>query len=338
MSVTYTDGTGERRSLSVESLSHVQPRPSGGNQSPRFLTTTLTRLTILENEPGGEDVGGPVTAEDQDGDPLTYSISGGDSAFSIDQDTGQIMTRGELDREKKSSYRVTVTAEDPSGARDTHSLTIAVDDVDEPPVITSGDVYIYYAENGRSNVAAYRAEDPERRSIDWSLNEADKEVFTFAGGVLKFKSPPDHEADAEYTVTVKAGDGNADNTDTEEVTIIVTNVDEKGTVSFDHDPREGIGLTATLTDLDDSESGHEWQWARASSRNGRFIDIQECEYGKLHPGPGRHREVPAGDGDLHGRAGRGQERPSHLAKQDAVEGIRCAPIPGFGRRGFGRHH
>ena len=49
--------------------------------------------------------------------------------------------------------------------------------------------------------------------------------------------------------------------------------------------------------------------------------------GKLHPGPGRHREVPAGNGDLHGRAGRGQERLSHLANQDAVEGIRRARIP-----------
>ena len=57
--------------------------------------------------------------------------------FSIDQDTGQITTRAELDREKRSSYRVTVTAEDPSGERDTHSLTIAVDDEDEAPVITS---------------------------------------------------------------------------------------------------------------------------------------------------------------------------------------------------------
>ena len=38
---------------------------------------------------------------------------------------------------------------------------------------------------------------------------------------------------------VKASDGNADNTDTEEITIRVTNVDEEGTVSFDHEPREG---------------------------------------------------------------------------------------------------
>ena len=133
MSVTYTDGTGERQTLSVDSKASVDERPSGGNQSPRFAAAP-SRLTILENEPVGEDVGGEVTAEDPDNDDLTYSISGGDSAFSIEQDTGQIKTRAVLDREKRSSYRVTVTAEDPSGARDTHSLTIEVEDVDERAV------------------------------------------------------------------------------------------------------------------------------------------------------------------------------------------------------------
>ena len=65
VSVTYTDGMGERRSIPLDSLDNVQERVSGGNQSPRFPTTTLTRLTIRENETEGEPVGGPVTAEDR---------------------------------------------------------------------------------------------------------------------------------------------------------------------------------------------------------------------------------------------------------------------------------
>ena len=273
VSVAYTDGTGERQTLSRVSIRDVQARPTGSNGSPRFSASTLTRLTVRENLPM-EDVGGPVTAEDPDNDNLTYSISGGDSAFSINQDTGQITTRAELDREKKSSYRVTVTAEDPSGERDTHSLTIAVDDVDEEPVITSGDVYIYYAENGRSTVAAYRADDPEGRSIEWSLTGVDLVHFTFVRGVLKFKEAPNHEDEDEYTVTVNAGDGNADNTDTEDVTIIVTNLDEKGTVTF-VEPKEGTELTAEITDPDGGVTNRTWQWARGSSRSGRFTDIQD---------------------------------------------------------------
>ena len=276
VSVTYTDGTGERQTLSVESLSNVRERPSR-NQDPRFPASTPSRLTVRENEERGEDVGGPVVAEDPDNDDLTYSISSEDSAFSIDQDTGQITTRTSLDREKKSSYRVTVTAEDPSGERDTHSLIVTVGDDDEPPVITSGDVYIYYAENDRGNVTVYRAEDPEGRTIDWSLTGDDAERFTLSRGVLRFKTPPpDHEVEDEYTVTVNAGDGNGDNTDTEEVTISIINVDEEGEVTFSHEPREGNSLTAELTDPDGGESGREWQWARASSRSGRFTDIPDA--------------------------------------------------------------
>ena len=274
VSVTYTDGTGERQTLSVESETSVNARPSGANQSPRFPTAALTNLTIRENEPPGEEVGGEVTAEDPDNDDLTYSISGGDGAFLIEQDTGQIETRKRLDREKRSSYRVTVTAEDPSGARDTLSLTIAVEDVDEPPSITSGDVYIYYAENGRGTVAAYRAEDPEGRIIEWSLTGTDADDFTFVRGVLRFRNPPDHETTPTYSVRVNAGDGTAANTDSEDITIAVTNVDEKGTVELSQEPREGADLTATLTDPDGVESGQVWQWARSSSRRGAFTDIQ----------------------------------------------------------------
>ena len=211
MSVTYTDGTGERRTIVKDSEVSVRERPSSVNQSPRFVTAPA-HLTVRENEHVGDVVGGPVTAEDPDsGDDLTYSISGGDGAFSIDQDTGQITTRVELDREKRNSYRVTVTAEDPSGARDTHSLTIAVEDVDEAPVITSGDSYIYYAENGRSTVGVYRAADPEGRSIEWSLEGSDEAAFTFTRGVLRFKEPRrTMRTEDSYTVRVNAGDGNAD--------------------------------------------------------------------------------------------------------------------------------
>ena len=274
VSITYTDGTGERQTLSRVGLRDVQVRGTGTNQGPRFSATTLTSLTVRENRSVGEDVGGPVTADDPDNDSLTYSISGGDGAFSIEQDTGQIKTRVELDREKRSSYRITVTAEDPSGERDTHSLTIAVDDVDEAPVITSGDVYIYYAENGRATVDAYRADDPEGKSIEWSLTGVDLEHFTFVRGVLKFKNPPDYEDEDEYTVTVNAGDGNADNTDTEEVAVVIINVDEKGTVTFGQEPKEGTPLTAELMDPDGSLSNFEWQWARSSSRSGGFTDIR----------------------------------------------------------------
>ena len=276
--VSYTDGEGTGRSDTIP-LGSIQARPTGSNSRPRFPATTPTRLTINENEAADVDFGVRVTAGDPEDNELTYSMSGGDGAFSIDQDTGQISTRMELDREKRSSYRVTVTAEDPSGARDTHSLTIEVTNVKEPPAITSGDApTVYYAENGRGSVAAYRAEDPEGSGIVWTVSGDDAQDFTISNGVLRFKVSPNFETKAEYRVAINASDGSL--TDTEDITIKIINVDEKGTVTLDHPPREDVVVTADLTDPDSSgqvTSDVDWQWARSSSRSGRFIDIEDDE-------------------------------------------------------------
>lgn len=303
VSVAYTDGTGERRSEGLTMGTDVDARDGGSNQSPRFPSETLSRLTILENEASGENVGDPLTAEDPDNYDLTYSLSGGDSAFVINQDTGQITTTRMLDREKQSSYSVTITVEDPGGARDSHALTIAVEDVNEAPTITSGDVYIYYAENARGSVATYTAEDPEGRSIVWELNEADKGTFNLERGVLRFKNPPDFESDNDYTVTVRVSDSSADNTDEEEITIAITNVDEKGSIDLPRQLRVGQQVTATLEDLDGEVTGESWQWARSSSRGGGFVDIKDAnsaEYTPVDEDAGKYLRVTVTYTDRHG--------------------------------------
>ena len=50
---------------------------------------------MAENTPAGSAIGDPVVAEDEDGDILTYTLSGvmADS-FDIDWATGQMMTKG----------------------------------------------------------------------------------------------------------------------------------------------------------------------------------------------------------------------------------------------------
>ena len=67
----------------------------------------------------------PVTATDTGTDNLTYTLNGTDAAsFDIDVATGWLKTKAALDYETKSSYSVTVTATDPSGASDTITVTI----------------------------------------------------------------------------------------------------------------------------------------------------------------------------------------------------------------------
>ncbi len=98
--------------------------------------------SVDENSVGGTAVGAPVTATDTEGNTLTYSISGA-SEFTIDSATGQIevASGADLDHESKSSYTVTVSVSDgrdsennPDNAiDDTSTVTIDVNDVDEPP-------------------------------------------------------------------------------------------------------------------------------------------------------------------------------------------------------------
>ena len=70
-----------------------------------------TRLRASTSEP-------PISATDGDGDVLTYTLEGTDEAsFDIDESTGQLITKVDLDEETKSSYySVTVKVDD--GIRD----------------------------------------------------------------------------------------------------------------------------------------------------------------------------------------------------------------------------
>ena len=86
----------------------------------------------------GENIGAPVAATDDDNDTLTYSLDVTSLAtFDIVATTGQLQTKAALDYETGTiSYTVTVTAVDPSGADDTITVTITVNNVDEAGTVT----------------------------------------------------------------------------------------------------------------------------------------------------------------------------------------------------------
>ena len=65
-----------------------------------------------------------------------------------------------------------VTATDPSGLFDTQQVTINVTDYDEDPVVTTTtrDTAVRFDENSTRSVATYRAADPEREAVTWSLS------------------------------------------------------------------------------------------------------------------------------------------------------------------------
>ena len=211
-----------------------------GNTRPGFAADSYTRV-VAENTASGENIGDPVRATDDEGDALTYSMSGADAAsLTIGRTSGQIRTKDALDYETEpNTYTVTVTAADPAGLSDTATVTITVTDVDEDPVV-SGNAAVDYAENGDGMVATYVATDPENGDIAWSLSGDDANDFEISGaGMLTFMSPPDFEsptdanADNMYSVMVVASDGTNDGA--MGVTVTVTDVDENVAPEFAED-------------------------------------------------------------------------------------------------------
>ena len=112
------------------------------DHSPVFPTPDPRMLTVEENVPLGTDIGVPVTATDEDGDTLTYSVdtaSPYSGYFQINSETGQLQTNDESGRvfnhEKlpTNMYGILVVADDGRGRTAQITVVVSVTDVDEPP-------------------------------------------------------------------------------------------------------------------------------------------------------------------------------------------------------------
>ena len=282
---SYTDGHGPSKTAHGVSPRRVE-EPPPVNSAPAFPNTENGRREVVENAAAGDDIGDPVIAVDLNAgdaavnDPLAYSLTGTDAAsFTIDSGTGQLQVgqNVQLDYEGKRSYRVTVQVtdgrdrngdDDSNAIDDTINVTISVTNVNEAPTV-SGDTTATFAENDSGAIATYRGSDPERDTLTWSVSGADSASFAMtAQGRLHFASPPSFEVGkTTYEVTVVATD-EGDLTGTFDVTVTVTDVEEKGAVTI-APPRgwTGTEFSADLTDGDGSLADQTWQWARSTNRS-----------------------------------------------------------------------
>ena len=231
VTVTYEDNFEERATASATSSA------VSANAPPDFGSETASR-SVAGGAPRDTSVGQPVTATDEDGDDLTYTLSGDDAQyFTIGATSGQITVGVENlpDAGTRSSYSLTVTATDEAGATDTITVTITATSPNGPPVIT-GPATVTYAENSTGPAATYSATDPEDDSVTWSIAGTDAARLSIsAAGSLSFKSTPNYESpndannDNVYEVAIRASDASL--TSTLDVEITVTNVNESSAIT-----------------------------------------------------------------------------------------------------------
>ena len=248
------------------------------NEAPSFDAPTATR-TVDENTPTAQDIGAPVVATDLDaGDTtLTYSLDSASTAvFGIDSN-GQLKTKAALDHETKDTYSVTVTALDRGGLTGSITVTISVNDVNEPPEFPSTETGARtIPENTQADQpigGPVQADDPDDGDgLTYTLSGTDVASFDIDNttGQLKTRAALDLESKASYSVTVAVRDnkdaaGNSDTADdnTVTVTITVTQENEAPTFARETTTREiaenttadqNIGDPVTATDPDQGDT------------------------------------------------------------------------------------
>lgn len=119
---------------------------SQSNSPPVFSSESIVR-SIPENSPPGHAIGDPVSASESNAaDIVAYYLSEEDAElFDIEETTGQLKSRTQLDYEVRSEYVLQVRTKDRTGLHDTVPVAVKVMNMDEtgevilsPPIVQVG--------------------------------------------------------------------------------------------------------------------------------------------------------------------------------------------------------
>ena len=206
------------------------------NQNDIPTITSATTASVAENT---TDIIHRITATDEEGTPLSYSLSGIDADhFTVDS-TGAIRFNNAPDYEApldaggNNGYTLTVITSDGVNSL-SQGLFITVTNVNEAPIITSVNE-ANTAENTAGTIHTVTATDVEGNPLTYNLSGTDAHLFTMnsSTGAIRFTNAPDYEApldadgDNVYDLTVAASDGIRENFAVLSVT--VTDEDETPT-------------------------------------------------------------------------------------------------------------
>ena len=267
------------------------------NEPPAITTTSSSATMLRQNENATSRLYTYRATDPEGADTVAWSVGGVDARFfAIDERGGQFSFKEDSppdyeqpgDSGRDNVYNVEIQATDDGGNPATLPVTVTVenDAEGEEPTITTRRPPATYRENGTSAVYTFRASEPQRGPIRWSVEGTDRDDFTITAdsggrGVLAFTSPPDYENaadsdrqnDYELTVIATDEDGHVDRLS---FTITVTEVDEgpevSGSASFTI--AENEGLPNAVYTATDPEGSNVARWSVGGRDGGDFFITQ----------------------------------------------------------------
>lgn len=273
--ITASDGTNDAVMNVTVEVQDVDEKP---------VVTGDTGPSVVE---GITDSFATYTAEDPEGASIDWeNPTGADGSLFEITSAGKLSFKAPPDFETPGSaagtnvYQVTVNGSD--GAN-TGSLEVTVTVVNENEAITRVGTWTTardYPENSNSVVATYSATDPEGENIAWDLegNDDDKLSISSAGVVTfntipDFEDKKDHNTDNVYEITAVASDGT--NTETQDVRITVTNVNEVPVLTVVEEVTfaEGGAGTVVTFEVTDPDANTTITWSLSGDDAGDFNAI-----------------------------------------------------------------
>ena len=260
---------------------------TGQNEGPEI--SGVQSLSFAENLEEGRVLAAYTATDPEDPGAVIsrWSLSGSDAGDFTVSEGGELSFRNVPDFERPADsgrdnvYNFSVRASD--GRNYGYlEVTVTVEDVNEAPdITTTSKTSFTYRESSTATIYTFRATDPERAAISWSLSGPDDDDFAIYRGMLTFKtlrdfeSPADSDRDNVYEVTVVATDDDG-HTDSVAVTVTVTGQNEGPVIagvqslSFAENLEEGRILAAyTATDPEDPGAVIS-RWSLSGSDAGDF--------------------------------------------------------------------
>ena len=163
------------------------------NRAPAFAADALER-SVAENAAGGTAAGDPVTAEDADGDTVSYRVVGGSGGglFEIGAQTGRITVAGGavLDYEGGDTVQTVLVEASDGMAADTATVAIRITNADDPGMIT---LNANVARVGMRLTATLMDEDGSQeagKTRQWRISQDGGATWTdIAGATTRFYTP-----------------------------------------------------------------------------------------------------------------------------------------------------